>query len=119
MFRVAEKQFLDTSSEFSGSEFASVAWEVSVDKNTWNKKAKEAGKNAFNLNCTLRLTDCFKIINIEFGATKLEEIDERIAKLDELQKSLKRLRGNLTKAKKVAGDWLKKPREETIVDDDD
>jgi hypothetical protein len=114
LFKKFEKRFLDTESKFASYEHATVSWDVSLEENKYDKESNKKGLNSFDLGGSIRLADCNRVINFDIGASNIEEIDARIAKVNEFKQSINNLHKALLEAKKEAKKFLAKPFVEKI-----
>lgn len=91
-----DKRFLDTSSSYAGEEFGSICWTVEVEE-----IETPDGERTVHPNCSLRVSDCFRVIHLAIQADNAEEFDNRIDKIEVLEESLRELKKTLRQAKKV------------------
>lgn len=78
-YKECSKEFLNQHPHQHGS----VSWYVEVDE------------GSRELEANLRITDCYKIINLEFFTGSSKGLDKRIEKLDTMIESLHRFRDAL------------------------
>lgn len=94
VFDKFDKQFLDHDSKFASEEFASICWNVTIEKQ------KEDGEEEYAIDASLRISDCNRPIFISIYCDKIEDIDLRIKKIEVMEKSLAELKKQMKAAKK-------------------
>jgi len=100
------KKFLDVDSKYAGDEFGSISWRVSLTE------TKRDGDLSTYSNNILRITDCYKVINLSVDARNQTEYSNRIEKIQVLIDSLQEMKKTLVQAKKLAGNKKYKQEED-------
>lgn len=90
VFSRYSKAFLDNDSKFSGEEFGSICWKISIEE--WENGSRYSDHS-------VRFADCSRSISLDLTASSLEEYDLRIKKVEEIERSLARLKSALNDAK--------------------
>lgn len=80
--------------DFAGDEFGSICWSVRVS--TYGKDQDQVDTDN-----SLRITDCYKVINLQIDFGNDDEYRARVRKLDALLESLKDLKAEMKKAHTV------------------
>ena len=101
----ASKKFLDQDSKFADEEFGSICWSVQVS--VYGSK-----KDEITTNNSLRITDCYKVINLQIDFGSDEEYRARLRKIDAMLDSLKELKTEMKKAHSIAKKFPKWGKEE-------
>lgn len=89
----SNKRFL---SDRSG-EYGTIAWEI----NATEYYSGEYVPDKVDTDASLRLTDCYQIINLDFCSRKPQTQDERIEKVDNMINSLQEFRKALIECNEV------------------
>lgn len=87
--RHRNKVFLSDSHEQGGS----VTWNVAADKGV-----DDDGKKKDPITSTLRITDCYRIVYLEFDCSKVKHIQKRIDKVDVLLEEITKFKEALLEA---------------------
>jgi len=121
LFDKSGKNWLDETSSQAANEFGTLSWYVRVEKDFYDSKAYDAGRNSFDVEAELRVTDCFKIINIAFGVHTggLAAYDERIGKVENMIGMLTQFRDAMVEGRAAAEAYLSGPFEKKDTDKSD
>jgi len=82
---------MKTSKRFLSSkacEYGSIAWEAGVEK---TYSVRDDSDN-FEISANIHLTDCYKVINLDFYTCNFDEVANRIEKIDTLIEELNKFK---------------------------